>query len=331
MLRDCLTAAIAGSGGGVLIGGAAGIGKTALVEAICREAEDAGALVLVGRCYDLMETPPYGPWRDLFARVAVARDRGLPPLPDALRHWGESGAPANQAALFNGVQELLHALATTRPLVLLLDDLHWADPASLDLLRFVARALPALPVLLMATYRDDEPAAHPLERIVPLLVREAHALRIALRPLPDADVRALVARRYALPPPETAHLVAYVQERAQGNPFFIGELLHTVEAEGALTLDATAWWLASLDTIRLPTLLRQVIEARLAQVDAETQRLLAVAAVIGQETPYALWAAVAAVDEKTLLATRTSPVHTKHSAPAPSGTISSAMSVARRG
>lgn len=300
-LRDCLTAAVAGVGGLVLIGGVAGIGKTALAEAACREAEAAGAFVLVGRCYDLMETPPYGPWRDLLARAGAARDCGLPPLLDALRHWDERGAMTNQSALFNDVKAFLHALALRGPLVLLLDDLHWADPASVDLLRFVARALPALPVLLIVTYRDDEPTVHPMERIVPLLVREARALRIALQPLPAADVYALVARRYALPAPETAQLVAYVQERAQGNPFFIGELLHSVEAEGALMFDVTAWRLASLEALRLPALLRQVIAARLAQVDAEAQRLLAVAAVIGQETPYALWAAVAAVDEEALL------------------------------
>src|SRR5438270_4034233 len=86
ILRERLTAALAGHGGLVLIGGEAGIGKTALAEALCREAEDRGALVLVGRCYDLTETPPYGPWLEIFERYRPG-DR-LPARPLALADPG---------------------------------------------------------------------------------------------------------------------------------------------------------------------------------------------------------------------------------------------------
>src|SRR5215213_6638742 len=81
-LRDALAAALAGQGSPVLIGGEAGIGKTALAEVLLTEAAAGGALVLVGRCYDLSETPPYGPWRELFARAPAADD--LPALPAAV-------------------------------------------------------------------------------------------------------------------------------------------------------------------------------------------------------------------------------------------------------
>jgi predicted ATPase len=79
VLRERLTAALTGHGGLVLISGEAGIGKTALAESLCHEAADQGALVLVGRCYDLTETPPYGPWVELFARYRQAD--GMPPPP----------------------------------------------------------------------------------------------------------------------------------------------------------------------------------------------------------------------------------------------------------
>src|SRR5215211_7319465 len=163
LLREQLAATLAGHGGLVLIGGAAGIGKTALAEALCAEAAARGALVLVGRCYDLSETPPYGPWAE-----AVAR---LPGEPEGVRlpaPLGDGVAAASLVALVTQVKDALAARAARQPLVLLLEDLHWADPASLDLLRALARHLAALPVLLLVTYRDDELARrHPLAQLLP--------------------------------------------------------------------------------------------------------------------------------------------------------------------
>src|SRR3954447_20483546 len=123
-LRDALAAALAGRGSLVLIGGEAGIGKTALAEALLAEATGRGALVLVGRCYDLSETPPYGPWVEALARAP--RDTAAP-QPDLV-----GGGPASQAALFTAVRDYLTILTAAQPVILLLDDLHWADAASLD-------------------------------------------------------------------------------------------------------------------------------------------------------------------------------------------------------
>src|SRR5438067_13851591 len=161
LLAKHLASALAGRGSLVLIGGEAGIGKTALAEALSDEATAQGALVLTGRCYDLMETPPYGPWLDLFARYTPTGD--LPPPPAAFAAPGILGEVASQVALFAEAHGFVAALAAQRPLVVLLDDLHWADPASLDLLRFLARQIATLPTLLLATYRADElTRRHPL-------------------------------------------------------------------------------------------------------------------------------------------------------------------------
>ncbi len=299
ILRARLTAARAGNGGLVLIGGEAGIGKTTLAEAICREATEQDALVLVGRCYDLTETPPYGPWIELFGHYR--QDDGMPPPPEAFARRGTIGAVASQAALARQVLDFFAALAEQAPLALLLDDLHWADPASLDLLRFLARSAATLP-LIIATYRADElTRRHPLSALVPILVREAHAARIELQPLTWADAQGLVAARYDLSERDAGRLVAYLQARSEGNPLFLGELLHTLEAEGTLRQLPGGWALGDLARVHVPPLLRQVIDGRLVRLDDAVQRLLAVAAVIGQDVPLGLWAAVAQCDEETLL------------------------------
>ncbi|HEX5501504.1 MAG TPA: AAA family ATPase [Thermomicrobiales bacterium] len=294
LLREQLGAALAGGGALVLIGGDAGIGKTALAEDLCRAAAAEGALVLVGRCYDLSETPPYGPWAEAFARASRAAD--LPPPPDLA-----GGGATSQAALFAAVRDYLAALAARQP-VLLLDDLHWADPASLELLRVMARQLAHLPLLLLAAYRADElTRRHPLYQLLPALVREARAERLDLRPLDDADVRALVAARYSLAAPELARLVAYLQGHAEGNPFYLGELLRTLEEERLLCPAEGGWALGDLTLDGVPPLLRQVIDGRVGRLGEGARPLLAVAATIGQEAPLDLWAAVAGVAEDALL------------------------------
>ena len=302
LLRTALTAALAGHGSLVLIGGEAGIGKTALAEVLCHEAAQQGAFVLVGRCYDLTDTSPYGPWVDLFLRLPSSPD--LPAFPPAFAARGTVGTVASQMALFLQVHDFLAAIRAQRPLVLLLDDIHWADPASLDLLRFLARAPGDLGLLLVATYRAEELTRHhPLAILLPVFVREARATRLDVHPLPQAAIAALVHQRYPLGETDTATLSAYLDARTEGNPFFIGEVLRTLEEDAALLVTPDGWCLGDLARTGVPPLLRQVIEGRLGRLDAETQRLLAVAAVIGQVVPVDLWVAVAAVDENAILGT----------------------------
>ncbi len=295
ILRRQLDAALDGRSSLVLIGGDAGIGKTALAEDACRAASDQGFLVLIGHCYDLTETPPYGPWTEI--RDRIPPDPGLPPRPSAA-----ASAAASQTAFFREALAFFAALADRRPLVLLLDDIQWADPASLDCLRFLARSVASLPILFVATYRaEGVTRRHPLYTLLPLLVREAGATRIDLRRLAPADVASLVAGRYRLPEADATRVVAYLHERAGGNALFTLELLRALEEESVLHEGPDGWTVGDLATVRVPTLLRQVIDARLDRLGEEAQRLLTAAAVIGQEVPLDLWRTVAEADEETLL------------------------------
>ncbi|CAA9569352.1 MAG: hypothetical protein AVDCRST_MAG88-2191 [uncultured Thermomicrobiales bacterium] len=291
-LREHLGAALAGRGSLVLLGGEAGIGKTALAEAIGAEAAGRGALVLVGRCYDLTETPPYGPWTEARAQFPPIPD--LPPLPSALH-----SAAHGPQQFFAEVRAFFAAAAARQPLVLLLDDMQWADPASLDLLRFLARSLAMQPLLLVVNYRtDDLDGHHPFSQLIPLLVRESRAERLNLAPLSAAALHSLARARYRLGPADEGRLVTYLTRRAEGNTLFTHEMLRALEEQGVVAPGGET--LGDLEGVAVPSLLRQIVAGRVARLGAEAERLFGIAAVIGQQVPLDVWALVGEVDEGTV-------------------------------
>jgi DNA-binding CsgD family transcriptional regulator len=299
ILRAELAAAGSGRGQLVLLGGEAGIGKTSLSRDLIRDAGALGWRVLAGSCYDLSNTPPYGPWLDLFE--GCRRDPGLPAPPVAFA-GGRLALVTDQAALFAEVRQFLTDLAATRPTLILLEDLHWADPASVDLLRHVGPHLRHWPLLLLATYRVDElTPGRPFTQQMPALVREAEGQRLDLGRLGEGALRALVAARYGLERAVEDRLVAYLERHAEGNPFFATELLRTLEGDALLRRGDGGWALAALDRVIVPSLLRQVIDGRVARLGEATRKALALAAVIGQEVPLALWGEVAELGDDALL------------------------------
>jgi tetratricopeptide (TPR) repeat protein len=307
-LRSYLADALAGRGSVVLVSGEAGIGKTALTSWLAADAEERGALVLTGGCYDLGTTPPYGPWAEIIGAwpdpSAGPGPASLPAVPEALRGGEALARVGSQAALFELFGDFLATAGQARPLVLLLEDLHWVDQASLDLLRHVARVAGSLPLLLVVTYRDDEiTRRHPLYQVLPTLAREPAARRLTLSRLDAAAVSALVAARYRLAETDAQRLVDYVQHLTLGNPFFGGEVLRALEEAGALARAGEAWELRHLEHARVPTLVRQVIDGRLARLGDDARTLLEVAAVIGHEVPTDLWVEVSSADEPALAGT----------------------------
>jgi len=289
-----------GRGQLVLLGGEAGVGKTTIAEALCGEAADRGALALVGHCYDLTDTPPYGPWTDAFGDYQPEAD--LPSPPAAFARTGAENAITTRSALFDGARNFVATLAERRPSIILLEDLHWADPESLDLLRAVGRKVASQALLVLATFRGDELAReHLLFRLLPVLEREAGARRLELRRLHQEALRDLVVARYRLTETNSARLVAFLYAEAGGNPFFTQQLLRALEEDQVLRPLGNRWVLGDLEHTGVPSLLREVIDGRLLRLNEEGQRLLRAAAVVGQEVPFSLWAQVVDYEEEAMI------------------------------
>lgn len=299
-LSDLLDAACAESGRLVLVSGEAGIGKTTLVRGLEQQARERGALVLRGACYDLTTTPSYGPWTEVIQSYQPSG--GQPPVPTWFEQPGGVAQLGNQATLFDETRRFFSAIADQQPLVIVLEDLHWSDPATPDALRYLARTLSDRSVCIVVTYRVDEAdRQHPFIESIPALVREANAHRVELRRWNQEDCGALLANRYDLPRNDQARLADYCHGLADGNPFFTVELLHSLEGEGVLWFAANDHWvLEDLTGIHVPPLVRQVIERRLRAVSPETRDLLQLASVIGHATTFELWQAISEVADDRL-------------------------------
>lgn len=272
----------------VLVSGEAGIGKTSLVHELISEAREQGAIVLTGQCYDLSATSPYGPWLELFERYHP--HDGLPDLPVVLKPGTGIGDLSSQAALFEVALDFVVAVSEMHPLVLVLEDLHWSDQASLDGLRHIARWIGEKRVLIIATYRDDEISRkHPLFRLLPPLVRESRTERIDLRPLDLHAITQLIESQFDLVPGDHNALVSYLMEWSEGNPLFSDELLRTLEREGIVRQVSSGWRLANLSDAPIPSLIQQLIELRMESLDEWARSAIRVAAVIGQKVPLAIW------------------------------------------
>jgi DNA-binding NarL/FixJ family response regulator len=295
-LRERLVAAIEGQGALVLIRGPAGIGKTSLALACREKARSCGAAYAAAHCYERATAPPYAPWHDLLRQLRGVAGMDTGALPEPF-----GGAPPAGTAyqLAQVVCASLERAATERPLVLLLDDLHWADQDSLDLLDYITRRLSNLPLLILVTYRSEEVhRRHPLYVFLPTLQRNRPVETIRLAPLSLAGTARLVEARHGDCSPE---LATYLHQRSEGNPLFTVELLSDLFERNVLAQDSAGRWLPPHGDVPLPTAIQQVIAQRVDRLSADAGALLEVAAVIGQVWALAVAEAVLDWAEDRLL------------------------------
>jgi DNA-binding CsgD family transcriptional regulator/tetratricopeptide (TPR) repeat protein len=282
----------------VLVGGEAGVGKTRLVAELTARCAADGTRVLTGGCVPvgdggLAYAPIVQSLRSLLAEVGVAAVRELvgPSWPELARLLPALGAPdgtgaseqAAQARLFELLLGLLGRLAEQASLVLVVEDLHWADRSTRDLLAFLVRNLRQERALMVITYRSDEPGQHRLGPYLAELNRGGPVQRLELPRLDRAQTAAQLTGILGSTP--TADLVDGVFARSEGNPFFTEELLAAMRA----------------GSDGLPATLRDLLRGRMDALSEPARQVLAVVAVAGRQVSHRLLATVAGLDDRVLV------------------------------
>ena len=277
--RSTVESAALGRGQLLLVTGEAGIGKTALLAELTAAARDSGALVLWAQCWEGDGAPGYWPWvQVLRSGIAAGGDPGeaamlLPENPSAVQ-----AGQTDRFRLFDAVVTFLGRLAEKRRVLLVVDDLHWADDGSLRLLEFASRHLASHQVSLLGAYRDEEGGE--------LLRRLASTYeRVALQGLPRDDVAALMTTLTETPPPPA--VVTDVWRRTGGNPFLVRELTRLLVAQGGYRGRPSP-------PPELLDRVRDILERRLARLSQPCVELLTIAAVIGPEARLDVLSRVAA-------------------------------------
>jgi len=271
--------ALSGSGQFLMISGEAGIGKTAMLASLTERA-GPGPLVLRGFCWEGDGAPPYWPWSQ------VLRASGLPvaelgeagwlvqPASGTAEPMSAAAAADAQFRLFEAVSRCLSGLAARQPVLVVLDDLHWADEPSLRLLGFLARALATEAVLLLGAYRDTE-ASRELRELA------GTAQQLALHGLAPAEVEAMareLAEAMSVPGP-SSQVASELWQRSGGNPFLVRELTRLLAAQGSWD-----------EPTQLPASVTETLRRRLARLSTDCVRLLERAAVAGRDIDLSLLA-----------------------------------------
>ena len=287
--------AIATDGHFVVLEGEAGIGKTRLAEEFLAHARTSGATTIVARCYEGETTLAYGPFVEaLRAAIAIPESAGrlgdtsarslsevarlLPELADLRPNLPAAAAldsPGAQSRFLDGVGEVLLACCGALPPgVLVVEDLHWADEASLDLFTYLVRRLPGRPLCIVATWRNEQlPAGHRLRRLLGAAQRAGNATLVTLPRLSRAAVEELVHSAAADGASLPEGLERRLYDETEGVPFFLVEYL-TAIGQGAQLTKEGEW--------SLPGGARDLLRSRLAQVSEAGWQLLTAAAVIGR-------------------------------------------------
>ena len=303
-----------------LIAGEAGLGKSRLVAEARAYAEGRGCAVLEGVCFPQDRTSPFAPLLDLLrarlagrAPEAVAEAVGpfcaelFPLLPDLLGRPSEPPPVGlepelERRRLFAALAHCLVDRDDDRPLLVVVEDLHWCDDASLDFLFYLARRAASQPLLLLGTYRAED-ADPRLRHWLAQLDRARLAEELTLGPLERSEVAAMLGAIFGQQRPLPDELVEAIHALAEGNPFYVEELLDALVAAGDIRQVDGAWEWDPRPTAEwhVPRSLQDVVQQRVGRLSPTAREVLTLAAVIGRRFDFDLLRRLAQVDERTLL------------------------------
>jgi DNA-binding SARP family transcriptional activator len=302
-LREALGEASTGRGGTTVILGELGIGKTRLAEELVRETQRRGGRVLTGYAYETERTLPFAPWVDVLRGGLRLYDEDVAPRPNPiwqgelaklLPELGEPRAAAvggNPLRVFEAVAHFLRDLVSSRPLLLILENLHWADETSLRLFSFLTRRIEAWPLLMVGVARKEELGESTvLRRLLQESDGRSRLRQLSLAALSRADtaalVRALAGRDMDAAP--AVRLAEQVWRLSEGNPFIVVESMRALET-GEIT--------PVHGRLPLPRGVREVISGRLERLSPRARLTVAVAATIGREFDFTLLERAGALGE----------------------------------
>jgi adenylate cyclase len=343
-VRQIIADAACGRGAFVLLSGEAGVGKSYLAHDAQNAARREGFQTLVGRCYEQQGGPPLCAYIEVLedaARLMPGSEfrRAMGPsaseiaklLPELHRLFPDLSPPLElppqlrQRFLFTNIREFFTRCSHIRPLLIFIDDLQWADESTLQFTQLLAHAVAALPIAIVAAYRDADLAAAPprptfqnllgrvrgqrsamvspqaIKSALNDLVCQGRACEITLRSFDEAGVRGMLAALGRGDPP--AQLVRRFMEQTGGNPLFVAELFRHLKEEGRL-FDAKNRWRRDVEFSSgdVPESLRIVLERRSQRISEGTREVLKAASVIGRHFELDMLAAVADVGEDALIA-----------------------------
>lgn len=317
-LERLLEQASQGQGQLALLSGEAGIGKSRLAAEVKRKAGAAGAWVLQGQCDEQDRVVAYAPLLEMLRAhlndpaaedvsqrlgpVATTIARLFPELDLPITEAEVSPAPDQEKRLLHhGLTRYLQLLASRRPLLLIIEDLHWCDDATLEFLLYLIRTLPAHPILLLLTYRSDEISAG-LGRFIAAVERQRFAVELHLPALTMVQVNMMVRAIFDQAQPVRGDFLQAVTGLTEGNPFFIEEVLKALLAVGDIFYGATAWDRRPVAELRIPRTISDAVQRRAANLSVPAQQLLSLAAVAGRRFDVAVLQVVTHQDDGTLLA-----------------------------
>ncbi len=318
-LSRALLAAASGAGQCFILAGEAGVGKTRLLTEIQQRALADHFLVLQGNCFEQDVSFPYAVIVDMLRTFFAARDAAairetlgplaaemiklLPELawilPEA-QPTPALDAEAEKRRLFEALAQWLVRLAQAQPLLLILEDLHWADETSLDFLQVFLHRMARCPILVLMTYRREE-VGSPLTRWLARLDREHLAREIVIKPLERADVEAMLRAIFQLQQPVRSEFLDPIVELTEGNPFFVEEVLKSLVAAGDIFPAGAHWERQPLPGLHIPRSVHEAVQRRVVQLSETARHVVLLAAVAGRRFDFDLLQALTGQEESALL------------------------------
>src|SRR5258705_7260035 len=305
-LAKTLDEAANGAGRSVFIVGEGGIGKTRLAAAAVERAEKRGWSVAIGRSYPVETGVPYALFSDAVlplvralepAALSVLTRGGAAELgylfpnlgtsPDRDRASAGADPSEIKARLLWNFTQFLGRLSAKQPLLIVLENLQWADASSLELLHFVARQIASQKIVLLGTYNEAERDTNPVLRSTEHSLSGLGSLSVRkLGPLEQAEVEEIVQQMFGVDKAATRHFSPMLYEWTRGNPFFVEETLKSLVDSGALAQKDGRWTGWEMQTLHLPATIRDVVKTRVDRLSPHARTLANLAAVIGTRADY---------------------------------------------